>query len=38
MSDADLMRSARFRKEREAGWQRLEALVTRAERDGLQLD
>ena len=36
MSDADLMRSARFRKEREAGWQRLEALVTRAERDGLQ--
>ena len=36
MSDADLMRSARFRKEREAGWQRLEALVSRAERDGLQ--
>ncbi|MCB4458054.1 stage II sporulation protein M [Leisingera sp. McT4-56] len=36
MSEADLIRSARFRKEREAGWQRLEALVARAERDGLQ--
>ena len=32
----DLMRSARFRKEREADWQRLEALVLAAERKGLQ--
>ena len=36
MSEADLIRSARFRKEREAGWQRLEALVAQAERHGLQ--
>lgn len=32
----DLMRSARFRKEREADWQRLERLVLEAERRGLQ--
>lgn len=32
----DLMRSARFRKEREADWQRLEKLVLEAERKGLQ--
>ncbi|SDR19482.1 stage II sporulation protein M [Pseudovibrio sp. Tun.PSC04-5.I4] len=36
MSKADLIRSTRFRKEREADWQRLETLVARAERDGLQ--
>jgi len=32
----DLMRSARFRREREAGWRRLEALVAEAETAGLQ--
>lgn len=30
----DPLRSARFRAEREAGWRRLEALVTRAEKGG----
>ncbi len=35
MSDAFLMRSARFRKEREADWKRLEALITRVEKRGL---
>lgn len=30
------LRSARFRQEREAGWRRLETLVTRAERGGPQ--
>ncbi|MES0883745.1 stage II sporulation protein M [Roseibium sp. SCP14] len=34
--NSELMRSARFRKEREADWQRLETLVLRAERNGLQ--
>lgn len=29
------LRSVRFRREREAGWKRLEVLVTRAERSGL---
>ena len=33
---ATLIRSARFRKEREADWQRLEVLVTKAERGGAQ--
>lgn len=32
----DLIRSARFRKEREADWVRLEALVTKAESQGLR--
>ncbi|MEL7114726.1 MAG: stage II sporulation protein M [Pseudomonadota bacterium] len=32
----DLIRSARFRQEREADWQRLEHLVTKAEKSGLQ--
>ena len=36
MQDQDLMRSARFRKEREADWQRLEQLVLAAEGRGLQ--
>lgn len=36
MADSDLIRSARFRKEREADWRRLETLVAQAERDGLQ--
>ncbi|MEL7528478.1 MAG: stage II sporulation protein M [Pseudomonadota bacterium] len=36
MQDQDLMRSARFRKEREADWQRLEQLVMAAESRGLQ--
>ncbi|MET1415954.1 stage II sporulation protein M [Roseibium sp. HPY-6] len=36
MKDQDLMRSARFRKEREADWQRLEKLVLAAESRGLQ--
>ncbi|MEM8700553.1 MAG: stage II sporulation protein M [Pseudomonadota bacterium] len=36
MQDQDLMRSARFRKEREADWQRLEQLVMAAEGRGLQ--
>lgn len=36
MSKADLIRSTRFRKERETDWLRLEELVARAERDGLQ--
>lgn len=35
MEQTDLMRSARFRREREAGWRRLEELVARAERLGL---
>lgn len=33
---ASLMRSARFRKEREADWSRLEKLVEKAERGGVQ--
>ncbi len=36
MDGQDLMRSARFRTEREADWLRLEALVRQAERGGLQ--
>ncbi|WP_434054869.1 MAG: stage II sporulation protein M [Roseibium sp.] len=36
MQDQDLMRSARFRKEREADWQRLERLVLFAESRGVQ--
>ncbi|MEE4012924.1 stage II sporulation protein M [Roseibium sp. FZY0029] len=36
MDTQDLMRSARFRKEREADWQRLETLVRKAEGRGLQ--
>lgn len=36
MQDQDLMRSARFRKEREADWQRLEQLVLSAESRGVQ--
>lgn len=36
MADSDLIRSARFRKEREADWRRLERLVEQAERQGLQ--
>ncbi|WP_282119249.1 stage II sporulation protein M [Ruegeria atlantica] len=36
MAESDLIRSARFRKEREADWRRLETLVTQAERVGLQ--
>lgn len=31
---SDAIRSARFRKEREPGWQRLEGLVTKAEKGG----
>lgn len=34
-SQADLLRSARFRMEREAHWRRLDALVTRAEKGGI---
>lgn len=34
-ADTELMRSARFRKEREADWARLEELVLTAERNGL---
>ncbi len=34
MSDADLIRSARFRQERETGWKRLSELVNRVERKG----
>lgn len=34
-ADDDPMRSARFRKDREPAWRRLEALVTRAEARGL---
>lgn len=34
--DATLIRSARFRQEREKDWQRLEELVTKAERGGVQ--
>ncbi|ODN69472.1 stage II sporulation protein M [Methylobrevis pamukkalensis] len=35
MSDpADPIRSSRFRREREAGWRRLDAIVTRVERSG----
>jgi uncharacterized membrane protein SpoIIM required for sporulation len=36
MKEHELMRSARFRQEREADWRRLEELVLRAERKGLQ--
>ncbi|MEM5583563.1 MULTISPECIES: stage II sporulation protein M [unclassified Roseibium] len=36
MNGDDLIRSARFRKEREADWRRLEHLVTAAETRGLQ--
>jgi len=36
MENQDLMRSARFRKEREADWRRLETLVLQAESGGLQ--
>ena len=36
MEQSDLMRSARFRKEREADWRRLEALVAEAETSGIQ--
>lgn len=36
MSQGDLIRSARFRQEREADWRRLETLVGQAERQGLQ--
>ena len=36
MADSDLIRSARFRKEREADWRRLETLVEQAESRGLQ--
>ena len=32
---SDLIRSSRFRAEREAGWRELDQLVTRAERNGL---
>ncbi|MEM9144904.1 MAG: stage II sporulation protein M [Pseudomonadota bacterium] len=35
MEEADLIRSARFRAEREGDWRRLEALVTQAETRGL---
>lgn len=35
MDDHQLMRSARFRAEREAGWRRLETLAEEAERRGL---
>ena len=35
MSEADLLRSARFRKEREADWKRLEKLVAEAEKHGV---
>lgn len=34
--DGALMRSARFRQEREKDWQRLEELVTKAEKGGVQ--
>ncbi|MFD0916805.1 stage II sporulation protein M [Pseudahrensia aquimaris] len=36
MSTEDLMRSARFRKEREQEWKRLSDLVTRVEKSGVQ--
>ncbi|TYC70091.1 stage II sporulation protein M [Stappia sp. BW2] len=36
MDTQDLIRSARFRKEREADWQKLETLVRKAEGRGLQ--
>ncbi|KIC41145.1 membrane protein [Ruegeria sp. ANG-R] len=36
MAESDLIRSARFRKKREADWRRLETLVSQAERVGLQ--
>lgn len=35
MEQSDIMRSARFRNEREADWQQLETLVTAAEASGL---
>ena len=35
MSDADLIRSARFRQEREGDWRRLADLVDKAEGQGL---
>lgn len=34
-NNADVMRSARFRKERETDWRKLEALTDKAERQGL---
>lgn len=36
MDQADLMRSARFRQEREADWKRLETLVAEAESSGIE--
>jgi uncharacterized membrane protein SpoIIM required for sporulation len=33
---SELIRSSRFRAEREAGWKRLESLVNRAEKSGMQ--
>jgi len=36
MEQSDLLRSARFRREREADWQRLETLVLIAEKSGVQ--
>ncbi|MCV6591834.1 MAG: stage II sporulation protein M [Silicimonas sp.] len=36
MNEGDLLRSARFRREREADWQRLETLVSEAEKHGVQ--
>ncbi|SLN75443.1 stage II sporulation protein M [Ruegeria meonggei] len=35
MSDSEMIRSARFRQEREADWQKLAALVTKAETQGM---
>lgn len=34
--DRDLIRSARFRQEREAGWKRLDNLLTKVERSGVE--
>ncbi|MEM6620443.1 MAG: stage II sporulation protein M, partial [Pseudomonadota bacterium] len=36
LADTDLMRSSRFRQEREADWKQLEELVTLAETRGIQ--
>ncbi|MEO1188386.1 MAG: stage II sporulation protein M, partial [Pseudomonadota bacterium] len=36
MDQQDLMRSVRFRREREASWKQLETLVNKVERTGLQ--
>ena len=36
MRQGDLIRSARFRQEREADWRKLEHLVTQAETKGLR--